>query len=138
MHTTIAQQERFHDLLNLHLYLQVELLRGQTDCYRLLDAHIEVARTGNPYQWGTQASTYVYSIDGPGFALCLRAVYPEPDDATAAVSVLSIMPDTDHARAACDVWVSTVLDAKVLPRDLYLEMVARLPMTEADLRSLSW
>ena len=65
-------------------------------------------------------------------------MYPEPDDATAAVSLLSIMPDTDHAREACNAWVSAVLDAKVLPRDLYQEMVARLPMTEADLRGLSW
>ena len=136
--TTIAQQERFHDLINLHLYLQVELFRGQTDRYRFLDADIEIARTGNPFQWGTSASTYSYSIDGPGFALCLRAVYPEPDDATAAVSLLSITPDTDHAREACDAWVGAVLDSKVPPRDLYQEMVARLPMTEADLQGLSW
>lgn len=44
--TTIAQQERFHDLINLHLYLQVELFRGQTDRYRFHEADIEIARTG--------------------------------------------------------------------------------------------
>ena len=57
MNTTIAKQEAFHDLINLHLYLRVELFRGQTDRYQFFDADIVVERTGNPYQWGTRAGS---------------------------------------------------------------------------------
>ena len=114
-----AQHEPIHDLINLHLYPQCTLKLGQTDRFALAGADIVLERTGNPYSSGKDALTYRYAVDGPGFSLCLLAIWDDLDQATADVRVVAVSPDDDAAVEALQAWLTAVTMARMLPRDLF-------------------
>ena len=123
--TTIgfAQREATHDLINLHLYPQCTLRLGQSDRYPFAGADIVLERTGNPYSFGKDAVTYRYNVDGSGFVVNLLAIWADPDQATADVHVVAISPNNEAAVAALQEWLTAVVTARMLPRDLFAGLV---------------
>ena len=116
---SLAQSEAIHDLIDLHLYPQCTLRLGQIDRFVLAGADIVLERTGNLYSSGKDALTYRYAIDGPGFSVCLLAIWDDPDQATADVRVVPVSPDDDAAVEALQAWLTAVTTARMLPRDLF-------------------
>ena len=114
-----SQNEAVHNLINLHLFPQCILRLGQFDHCEFCDAEVVWERTGNPYASGMDPITYRYSIDGPGFSLCLLAIWSDEDQATADVHVVVMSPDRDEAREALRDWLASIVDAKMPPRDLF-------------------
>ena len=114
-----AQNEAIHNLINLYLYPQCTFRLGQIDRFALAGADIVLERTGNPYSSGKDALTYRYAVDGPGFSLCLLAIWDDPDQATADVRVVAVSPDDDAAVKALEAWLTAVTTARMLPRDLF-------------------
>ena len=102
----ISTHEAIHNLINLHLFPDCHLQLGQYDHCRFHDADAVWERTGNLYSSGRNAVTYCYNIDGPGFALCLLAIWAE-DQATAEIKVVSVGPFDEVALEALRDWLAS-------------------------------
>ena len=113
------QREAVHNLINLHLFPECVLRLGQFDHCEFLGTDIVWERTGNLYASGRDAVTYRYSIDGPGFSLCVLAIWSDEDQATADVHVVATFPDRDEARKALRDWLVSAANTRMPPRDLF-------------------
>lgn len=113
----ITIQESIHNLINLHLFPEHHLRLGQYDyCHFLNRVDVVWERIGSPYQYGRDALTYCYNIDGPGFSVCLLATWGE-DQGTAKIDVVSISPDDEVAVEALQVWLTQVVTGRRPPRN---------------------
>ena len=115
-------RESIHNLINIHLYPECTYRLGQPERYSFMDANVVFERIGNLYSYGQDAVTYRYNIDGPGFELCLLAIYNEPDQATADVRVAAITSDSEETREALRKWLVAIVNAQMQPRDMFANL----------------
>jgi hypothetical protein len=94
-----------HNLINTQHFPQGLYRLGQSERFVVADGHIDITRCGNLYNAGKSALTYKYKIVGPGFAASVRAVWEDEDQATADVTVLSVLPSTETAKQRMLAWM---------------------------------
>ena len=112
----ISMHEAIHNLINLHLFPDCHLRLGQYDHCRFHDADVVWERTGSPYAYGRDVLTYFYTVDGPGFSVCLYATWGQ-DQGSAKIDVVSISPNDEVAEEALQVWLARVVTGRRPPRN---------------------